>query len=201
MHQAAPQEAVVWVAVFAVLHDAVGIVLVGELILQLRCDDGQAVDEDNQVDAVLAVLFVERIPHLPHHREAVGLIEQVGLTPFGSHFVLEGHKPHLRAFDLDALLQHMQHTLVVEGAVIHTHYLIQGTFAKLLCQLGPYLRLGFHKAQQLATVAHVLDVEVLVLALAIHRTTSQTIRDMLFKAFLSQSVAHSLSVLFFTLQK
>ena len=188
MHQAAPQEAVVWVAVFAVLHDAVGIVLVGELILQLRCDDGQAVDEDNQVDAVLAVLFVERVPYLPHRRKAVSLIEQVGLAPFGCHFILEGHKPHLRALDLDALLQHMQHTLVVEGAVIHTHHLIQGTFAKLLCQLGPCLRLGFHEAQQLATVAHVLDVEVLVLALAIHRATSQTIRDMLFKLFLSQSV-------------
>ena len=55
MHQAVPQKTVVWVAVSSVLLDAMGIVLVGELILQLSRDDGQAVDEQHQVDTVLAV--------------------------------------------------------------------------------------------------------------------------------------------------
>ena len=196
MHEASLQEGVVRLAVCPVLADAVHIVLVGELILQLRRDDRQSIAEDDQVDAVLAVGCCCRIAHLPHHRKAVGLIQQVRLRAFGSHFILEGHKPNLGAFDLDAFLQHVQHPLVGKGAVIHTHHLVQGTCAVFLRQLRPCLRLGFHEVLQLTSVAQAFDVKVLVVALAVHRATSQTFRDVLFKAFLSQSVHNCMVYLY-----
>jgi hypothetical protein len=99
------------VAVVAVLVDRVADAL-GEVRLQLRRRHGQAVEEEDEIEAVLVV---ERIAHLPDHAEAVGLVARQDLLVEGEGGPELGHRECLaQTHHIDAVAEHVEGAALVE---------------------------------------------------------------------------------------
>ena len=104
--QAAPvgEERLPGVAVVPVLLDGVLHVLAVERILELGREDGDAVQEDCEVQAVLALLAVAE---LAHHREEVGRVQALQLLVESARGPEVG-QPEPAAHVLHAVAQHVE---------------------------------------------------------------------------------------------
>ena len=126
-------------AVKAVLVNGVADAL-GEIGLQLGGGDGDAVEEEDEVEAVLVVLG---IVDLAHHPETVGGVagEDVGIDGQGG---LElGHQQGLlEAEQLDAVAEHIEGAALVELVAQAGQENFAGLGAVVLGQDFPGVRLG-----------------------------------------------------------
>ena len=106
MGQAAPvgEERLPGVAVLPVLPDGVLDVLAVERILELCREDGDAVQEDCEVQAVLALLAVAQ---LAHDREEVGRVQALQLLVESARRPEVG-QPEPAAHVLHAVAQHVE---------------------------------------------------------------------------------------------
>ena len=98
------EERLAGVAVLAVLADGVPDVLAVEGVLELGGEDGNAVEEEGEVEALLVVLAEAE---LPHDGEEVGRVQALQLFVEAARGA-EVREPELAARVLDAVAQHVE---------------------------------------------------------------------------------------------
>ena len=138
--EAAPvgEEWLARIPVVSVLPDGVFDVLAGERVLEFRRKDGDAVQEEPEIDALVALLAEVE---LAHHREEVGRVQSLELlveTACGP----EVSEPEFAPRVLDAVPQHVERTPAGDLAREPAEEARLHVGAVVLFQLGPLLWLS-----------------------------------------------------------
>ena len=134
------EERLLGVAVEPVLTDRILDVLAGKRILELRGEDGQAVQEEDQVQAVLALLAVA---HLAADREEVAGVELAIrlVQPAGQPEVGE---LELAAIALDSFAENVQWAALLDLRSEPLEEPVARVRAVELLELLSFLGLGWH---------------------------------------------------------
>ena len=135
---AMPQKRLLRVAITPILRDGVLDILPRERVLQLRGEDRDAVQEDPEVQTLLVLRAVVK---LPHDREEVGRVESPGLL------VEVARGPEVRQVELaagvpDAVAEHIDHSATAQLGRQPVEELIPVSRTPMLPQPPPLLRLA-----------------------------------------------------------
>ena len=128
-----------------VLVDRVFDVLAREGVLQFGCEQGDAIEEQHQIEAVL---IAGAVAELAHHGEEIGAMEPAGFFVQAAGG-LEVGEAELTAGILDPLAQHIQGAAALDLGGNTAQELLAHGGAMVLGELLPWLRLGGeHEVEQ-----------------------------------------------------
>ncbi len=132
----------------------------GEVSLELDGRDGDSVEEQHQVDRVLVV---ERVPHLTHHAQAVGLVAGEDVWVHAERGLELGQLDRvLHAHQLDAVAQDIEGAALVELGSEAVEERLFGLAPVVLRERLPGLRLsGLHPGCDVGWVQRASAVVVL----------------------------------------
>ena len=135
------EERLARVPVVSILPDGIFDVLAGERVLEFRREDGDAVQKEREIDALVALLAEVE---LANHREEVGRVQSLELLIETARWP-EVSEPEFAPRVLDAVAQHVERSPAGDFAREPAEEARLHVAAVVLFQLRPLLWLGRHE--------------------------------------------------------